>query len=58
MDKKGSFIIVVNDKLNLYDDIVSDAGLYVKKRLCREVNRRSGRRATSFNEDILVCRSG
>lgn len=55
-DKNGSFIIVVNDKLDLYDDIVSESNLYVKKRLYREVNRRSGRRATSFNEDILVCK--
>lgn len=56
LDKNGHFIIVVNDKLDLYDDIVSNSGLYVKKRLYREVNRRSGRRATSFNEDILVCK--
>ena len=55
--KNGSFIIVVNDKLDLYDEIVSDAGMIIKKRLCRNVNRRSGRRATSFNEDILICKS-
>lgn len=54
-DKNSRFIIVVNDKLNLYEDIVSDGGLTIKKRLVREVNRRSGRRANSFNEDILVC---
>lgn len=54
--KNGLFIIVVNDKLDLYDEIVSNAGLVVKKRLCRNVNRRSGRRATSFNEDILICK--
>ncbi len=55
-DKNSNFIIVVNDRLNLYSDIVSDSGLYVKKRLYRKVNRRSGRRATGFNEDILVCK--
>lgn len=55
-NKNGSFIIVVNDKLDLYDEIISDAGLVLKKKLCREVNRRSGRRATSFNEYILVCK--
>ena len=54
-DKNGLFIIVVNDKLDLYNDIVSDAGLYIKQRLSREVNRSPGRRATSFTEDILVC---
>ncbi len=56
LNKDSHFVIVVNDKLNLYDDIVSESGLYVKKRLCREVNRRSGRRASSFNEDILICK--
>ena len=55
--KNGVFIIVVNDKLDLYDEIVSNAGMIVKKRLCRNVNRRSGRRATSFNENILICKS-
>lgn len=55
--KNGSFIIVVNDKLDLYNEIVSDAGMIIQKRLCRNVNRRSGRRATSFNEDILICKS-
>lgn len=55
-DKNGSFIIVVNDRLDLYDNIINNSGLTIKKRLCREVNRRSGRRATSFNEDILVCK--
>ena len=55
--KNGVFIIVVNDRLDLYGDIVSDSGMTIAKRLCRNVNRRSGRRATSFNEDILICKS-
>lgn len=55
--KNGTFIIVVNDKLDLYDEIIHDAGMTIKKRLCRNVNRRSGRRATSFNEDIIICKS-
>ena len=54
-NKNSRFIIVVNDKLNLYEDIVADGGLTIKKRLVRQVNRRSGRRANNFNEDILVC---
>jgi len=54
-NKDSKFIIVVNDKLDLYDDIVSDGGMVVEKRLTRKVNRRSGRRASAFNEDILVC---
>ena len=55
--KKGKIIIVVNDRLNLYDDIVSDAGLKITKRMQRRVDRRTGRRATSFYEDILVCKT-
>lgn len=54
-NKDSRFIIVVNDKMNLYDDIVHDGGLVIKKRFAREVNRRSGRRASSFSEDILIC---
>ena len=52
----STFTIVVYDKLDLYDDIVADAGLHIYKRLRRDVNRRSGRRATSLYEDILLCR--
>lgn len=52
----STFAIVVYDKLGLYDDIVTDAGLHIYKRLRRDVNRRSGRRASSLYEDILLCR--
>ena len=55
LNRNSNFIIVVNDKLDLYNDIIQESGMYIKKRLYRNVNRRSGRRATSFNEDILVC---
>ena len=55
LNKDSNFIIVVNDKLGLYDDIIQESGMHMKKRLYRNVNRRSGRRATDFNEDILVC---
>ena len=51
----STFAIVVYDKLSLYDDIVADAGLHIKKRIRRDVNRRSGRRATNLYEDILLC---
>lgn len=53
--KGGAVVVIVNDKLGLYDDILHDAGLSVTKRLRRTVNRRSGRRATGFDEDMLVC---
>ncbi len=50
----GVVIIIVNDKLNLYDDIMNDAGLGISRRFKREVNRRSGRRQSSFYEDIII----
>ena len=54
---RGSVVvIVVNDKLGIYDDILHDARLSVTRHLRRTVNRRSGRRATAFDEDMLVCK--
>lgn len=53
--KNGAVVVIVNDKLGLYDDILQDAGLSITKRLRRTVNRRSGRRATGFDENMLVC---
>ena len=47
---------MVNDKLNLYNDIINDSGLYIHKLLHRNVNRRSGRRATNFDESIFICK--
>ncbi len=50
-------IIVVNDSRNLYPTILDRAGLRLDERITRHVNRRTGRRAGEFYEDILVCRS-
>jgi hypothetical protein len=50
-------IIVVNDSRNLYPGILEEAGLVLEERVKRHVNRRTGRRAGEFYEDILVCRS-
>lgn len=55
LGKNGIVVVIVNDKLGIYDDIVQDAGLSIAKRLRRTVNRRSGRRATGFDENMLVC---
>lgn len=52
----GVVVVIVNDRMGLYEGILHDAGLSVAKRLRRTVNRRSGRRATGFDEDMLVCR--
>jgi len=48
--------IVVNDKRELYPEILARAGLRLDQRHRRHVNRRTGRRAGEFFEDVLVCR--
>jgi hypothetical protein len=48
-------IIVVNDSKNLYPEILEKAGIKLEERLTRHVNRRTGRRAGEFFEDVLVC---
>ena len=56
--RRGAWVlIVVNDSKNLYPAILEDAGLSVEERLTRHVNRRTGRRAGEFYEDVLVCRT-
>jgi len=50
-------VIVVNDSRNLYPRVLEEAGLTLEERLKRHVNRRTGRRAGEFYEDVLVCRS-
>ena len=54
----GRIVIVVNDSRGLYPEIVERAGLRLEQRLTRHVNRRTGRRAGQFFEDVLVCRTG
>ena len=49
-------VIVVNDRRDLYPEILARAGLRVERRHRRHVNRRTGRRAGEFFEDVLVCR--
>ena len=49
-------VIVVNDRRTLYPEILDRAGLRLDERLRRHVNRRTGRRAGEFFEDILVAR--
>jgi len=50
-------VIVVNDSHDLYPEILDRAGLVLEDRLTRHVNRRTGRRAGEFFEDVLVCRT-
>ena len=51
-------IIVVNDSKNLYPEILEESGLVLEEKLTRHVNRRTGRRAGEFFENVLVCRAG
>jgi DNA methylase len=48
-------LIVVNDRRDLYPEILARAGLQLDARLRRHVNRRTGRRAGEYFEDVLVA---
>jgi hypothetical protein len=48
--------IVVNDRRDLYPAVLERAGLVLDERLRRHVNRRTGRRAGEYFEDVLVAR--
>ena len=54
--KGAQILIVVNDRRDLYPEILERAGLRLEERLRRHVNRRTGRRAGEFFEDVLVSR--
>jgi DNA modification methylase len=54
---EGRVLIVVNDAQQLYPRILEAAGLVLEDRITRHVNRRTGRRAGEFFEDVLVCRA-
>ncbi len=49
-------VIVINDRRDLYPPILERAGLRLEGRYRRHVNRRTGRRAGEFFEDVLVAR--
>jgi DNA modification methylase len=48
--------IVVNDRRSLYLEILERADLRLEERLLRHVNRRTGRRAGEYFEEILIAR--
>ncbi|HZG36060.1 MAG TPA: DNA methyltransferase [Gaiellaceae bacterium] len=55
--RKGARVcIVVNDRRDLYPEILHRAGLRLEERLERHVNRRTGRRAGEYFESILIAR--
>jgi hypothetical protein len=49
--------IVVNDRRELYGEILERAGLRLEERVLRHVNRRTGRRAGEYFEEILIARA-
>ena len=49
-------VIVINDRRDLYREILERAGLTIETRYRRHVNRRTGRRAGEFFEDVIVAR--
>jgi hypothetical protein len=53
---RGRVVIVVNDRRALYPQILEAAGLVLEQRYQRHVNRRTGRRAGEYFEDVLVAR--
>lgn len=53
---RAPVVIVINDRRDLYPEILEQAGLHLEERLRRHVNRRTGRRAGEYFEDVLVAR--
>jgi hypothetical protein len=49
-------LVVVNDRRGLYPEILERAGLRLDGRHRRHVNRRTGRRAGEYFEDVLIAR--
>jgi DNA methylase len=56
LKRRAPVAIVVNDRRDLYPEILERAGLRLEERLRRHVNRRTGRRAGEFFEDVLIAR--
>jgi hypothetical protein len=55
--RRAPVVIVINDRRDLYPAILVEAGLELDERYRRHVNRRTGRRAGEFFEDVLVARA-
>ncbi len=54
LNKNGVVVILVHDKNGLYKDLASQVGFRLKEKYERHVNRRTGRRAGDFFEEILI----
>lgn len=53
---EGVIAIVVNDKHDLFNGLASEIGFTQESSVERHVNRRTGRRANDFYEEVLVWR--
>src|SRR3954469_23157648 len=56
LPRNAPVVIVVNDRRDLYPEILDRAGLRLEERLLRHVNRRTGRRAGEYFEEVLIAR--
>ena len=57
LPRRAPVVIVINDRRDLYPEILDRAGLIVETRYQRHVNRRTGRRAGEYYEDVIVART-
>jgi hypothetical protein len=57
LTRRAPIIIVVNDSRGLYPEILERSNFELEERITRHVNRRTGRRAGEFFEDVLICRA-
>jgi hypothetical protein len=58
LEPRAPVLVVVNDRRDLYPEILERAGLRLEERFRRHVNRRTGRRSGEFYEDVLLARAG
>jgi hypothetical protein len=56
LNKNGVVVVVVHDKNNLYSELAPSIGFRLEETLTRHVNRRTGRRAGDFYEELLIWR--
>ena len=56
LKRDGKVIIVVNDRFEIYPEIIEKSSMKIQQIVDREVNRRTGRRATNFTENIIICK--
>ncbi len=56
MKPGAPIVIVIDDARDLYDTVLSEAGLTIEERRKRHVNRRTGRRNGEFFEEIILAR--